>query len=342
MSLYNFFNILRYLIKGSYLRVTIAIFFIFCATSYAAYDTNEILKAIVKIRSTIPGNAYTAPLLGTEREGTGVVIDSNGLILTIGYLILEATEVEITRTDGKKSKAHVIGYDPETGFGLVRTTHPLKVNPIRLGLSSEIKENTPVLIASHGGRESVLGVRVISRQEYVGYWEYLMEDAIFTTPPHSNYGGAALIDRDGRLVGIGSLYSVLKLPGIGSIPSNMFIPIDRLKPILNNMISKGRSTDRPRPWLGIFSQETYGRIIITRVSPGGPAEQAGLKQGDIILKVDDHAVSGLTDFYKKVWALGSAGVGVPLSVLQGTRINEIIVRSSNLDKFLKLNPRDGS
>ena len=206
---------------------------------------------------------------------------------------------------------------------------------MKLGLSSEIKENTPVLVASHGGRGSALGVRVISRQEYVGYWEYLMEDAIFTTPPHSNYGGAALIDRDGRLVGIGSLYSVLKLPGIGSIPSNMFIPIDRLKPILNNMINKGRSTDRPRPWLGIFSQETYGRIIITRVSPGGPAEQAGLKQGDIILKVEDHAVSGLTDFYKKVWALGSAGVGVPLSVLQGTRINEIIVRSSNLDRFLK-------
>jgi S1-C subfamily serine protease len=333
---------LRYSIKGRSLWVAIATFFIFCAPSYAAYDANEILKAVVKISSTIPENAYTAPLLGTEREGTGVIIDSNGLILTIGYLILEATDVEITGTDDKKTKAHVIGYDPETGFGLVRADHSLRVSPMRLGLSSEIKEKAPLLIASHGGRESVLGVRVISRQEYVGYWEYLLEDAIFTTPPHSNYGGAALIDREGRLVGIGSLYSVLKLPEIGSIPCNMFVPIDRIKPILNDMITKGRSTDRPRPWLGIFSQETYGRIIITRVSPGGPAEQAGLKQGDIILKVDDYEVGGLADFYRKVWELGNAGVGVPLSVLQGTQINHIIVRSSSLDRFLNLNPRDGS
>jgi len=342
MSVYACFHRLRDFLKRSCIGAIVAAFVISCAPSYAAYDTKEILRAIVKIRSTIPNNARTAPLLGTEREGTGVVIDSNGLILTISYLILEATDVEITGTDGKKSKAHVIGYDQETGFGLLRATHSLGVSPMRLGLSSEIKENAPLLVASHGGREAVLGVRVISRQEYVGYWEYLLEDAIFTTPPHPNYGGSALIDREGRLVGIGSLYSVLQLTGIGSIPSNMFVPIDRLKPILNDMIIKGRSTDRPRPWLGIFSQETYGRIIITRVSAGGPAEEAGLGQGDIILKVDDHVVSGLADFYRKVWALGSAGVGVPISVLQGTRINHIIVRSSSLDRFLKLNPRDDS
>ena len=340
MSVYNFLHRLRYLIKGSSLWVSIATFFICCAPSHAAYNTNEILKAIVKIKSTIPENAYTAPLLGTEREGTGVVIDSNGLILTIGYLILEAKDVEITGADDKKTKAHVIGYDPDTGFGLVRATHSLSVSSMKLGFSSEIKEKAALLVASHEGRESVLGVHVISRQEYVGYWEYLLEDAIFTTPPYSNYGGAALIDRAGRLVGIGSLYSVLELPGIGSISCNMFVPIDRLKPILHDMIIKGRSTNRPRPWLGVFSKETYGRIIVTRVSPGGPAEQAGLKQGDIILKVDGHAVDGLADFYRKVWALGHAGVGVPLSVLQGIQINHIIVRSSNLDRFLKPNPKD--
>ena len=310
-----------------------------CMPAYGVQDVDEILSAIVKLRSFVPDNARTARLLGTEREGTGVVIDSDGLILTIGYLILEASNVVVFGPEGKTFNATFIGYDHDTGFGLVRATKPLKVRPMRLGLSSEIKDKSPLLVASHGGRDSIIGVRVISRQEYVGYWEYILEDAIFTTPPHPRYGGAALIDQNGRLLGIGSLSSRFQFPGIGLVLSNMFIPIDRLKPILGDMISTGLSSDQPRPWLGLYSEEIYGRVLVFRVGTGGPADQAGIHPGDIILKVENDAVNGLADFYRKIWALGNVGVDVHLSVLQGTQINQITVRSADRYQYFKLDPR---
>jgi len=325
--------------ESSFIAMVITFFLTFCTPAYGVQDVDEILSAIVKLRSFVPENARTARLLGTEREGTGVVIDSDGLILTIGYLILEASNVVVFGPEGKTFNATFIGYDHDTGFGLVRATKPLKVRPMRLGLSSEIKDKSPLLVASHGGRDSIIGVRVISRQEYVGYWEYILEDAIFTIPPHPRYGGAALIDQNGRLLGIGSLSSQFQFPGIGSVLSNMFIPIARLKPILGDMISTGRSSEQPRPWLGLYSEEIYGRVMVFRVGPGGPADQAGLHSGDIILKVENDAVNGLADFYRKIWALGNVGVDVHLSVLQGTQINQITVRSADRYQYFKLNPR---
>ncbi len=325
--------------KSSFIAMIVTFSLTLCAPAYGVPDVDEIFSAIVKLRSFVPENARTARLLGTEREGTGVVIDSDGLILTIGYLILEASNVVVFGPEGKTFNATFIGYDNDTGFGLVRATKPLKVRPMRLGLSSEIKDKSPLLVASHGGRDSIIGVRVISRQEYVGYWEYILEDAIFTIPPHPRYGGAALIDQNGRLVGIGSLSSRFQFPGIGLVLSNMFIPIDPLKPILAGMISTGRSSEQPRPWLGLYSEEIYGRVLVFRVGPGGPADQAGLHSGDIILKVENDAVNGLADFYRKIWALGNVGVDVHLSVLQGAQINQITIRSADRYQYFKLNPR---
>lgn len=294
--------------------------------------------AIVKIRLEVPSDARTARSLGTEREGSGVVIDSGGLVLTIGYLILEAMRVEVVGPSGKLVSAKIVGYDHNTGFGLVRVTKPLGINPMEFGESAALGERDEVLVASHRGSESVRGVFVVSRRDFVGYWEYLLENAIYTAPPHQDFGGAALIGRDGRLLGIGSLLVQDAVPGHDEIPGNMFVPIDKLKPILADLMIKGRSAEPPRPWLGIFSQAVGGRILVHRVSPGSPADQAGIRRNDMIVGVAGRAVNGLADFYRKVWSLGNAGVEVPLNVLQGTRVRNLVVQSADRYRYLRLNP----
>jgi S1-C subfamily serine protease len=325
--------------KRIFVIVIIAILIAFGMPAYADQDAKEILKAIVKIHSVVPKDARTASILGTEREGNGVVIDSKGHVLTIGYLITEAETVEVIGPEGKSINASFAGYDHNTGFGLLRTEKPLKVPPIKLGKSSNVKEGEPVLVAGYGGEDSAQAARVISRKEFAGYWEYLLEEALFTVPAYSNFGGAALIDRDGKLVGIGSLLTQILIPGFGSISCNMFVPIDLLNPILSDLITTGRSRKPPRPWLGVNAEEAHGRVFITQITSGGPAEGTGLQRGDLILSVKGIAVTGLADLYRKVWALGNAGVDVPLSVLQGTQIRDITVRSGDRYQFLMLKPK---
>jgi len=305
----------------------------------ADQPSGDVLKAIVKIRATIPKEASTASTLGTEREGNGIVIDNKGHILTIGYLIVEAESIEVVGSEGQQVSATFVGYDHPTGFGILRADKPMQVEPMKLGQSGKVKEGDRVLVAGHGGIESARGARVISRKEFVGFWEYLLEDAIFTVPAYANFGGAALIDRDGRLLGIGSLLSQFLIKGLGSIPCNIFVPIDLLVPILDDLMTKGRSGKVPRPWLGIHAEEAHGRVFVIRVTAGGPAEKVSLQPGDIILTVNGKAVHGLADFYRKVWALGNAGIDVFLSILQGTRIRELTVRSGDRYQFLRLKPK---
>jgi S1-C subfamily serine protease len=311
---------------------------IFYGSANAEQAPEELLRAIVRIQAMVPENARTAVSLGTTREGNGVVIDKEGYVLTIGYLILEAERIEVVGQSGETLKATFVAYDHNSGFGILRTEKPLKVTPMKLGQSSDVTVGDPVLVASYGGPDAVQGARVITRKEFAGYWEYLLEDAIFTTPPHLSFGGAALIGRNGRLVGIGSLYTRVTLPGIGAMPTNVFVPIDRLKPILDDLIVRGRSREPPRPWLGLYSEEAHGRVVILRVASGSPAEQAGLQPGDIILKVKKVAVKGLADFYRKVWALGEAGVDVPVSILQETEIRDVVVHSADRHEYLRLGP----
>lgn len=324
-------------------RMNLAVIFIvliaFGVPSYADQPAEEILKAIVKIRSTIPKEAYTATALGTEREGSGVVIDSKGHILTIGYLITEAETLEVIGEDGKSIEATFVGYDHNTGFGLLRANKPLNVVPMKLGQSSKVKEGEMILVAGHGGTDSIQVGRVIARKEFAGYWEYLLENAIVTAPPYLNFGGAALIDRDGQLLGIGSLFTQVTIQGLGLIPCNIFVPIDLLNPILNDLIAKGRSLEAPRPWLGLNAEEAHGRVFVIRVTPGVPAERAGLQPGDLILTVKGEAVKGLADFYRKVWALGHAGVDVSLGILRGIEIRNITVHSADRYQFLMLRPK---
>ncbi|MDJ0817437.1 MAG: S1C family serine protease [Desulfobacterales bacterium] len=299
--------------------------------SYAQMQAKEVLKAVVKVRAKIPDSAITAPLLGTEREGNGILIDSDGFILTIGYLILESNMVEVTDPEGQVIKAKYIGYDYETGFGLIQAEKLLGVAPLKLGSATELRQGDPALVAGHKGSEDVVGVRIVYRGEFVGYWEYLLENAIYTTPPYQNYGGAALIGPDGSLLGVGSIFTRIAVAEFGAVPANMFVPIDLVKPILNDLKTSGRSRQPQKPWLGVFTEEAHGKLFITRVTSGGPGEKSSLQAGDIILKVNQQPVEGQADFYRKVWAIGDAGVEVPISILRETEIKEI--RINSIDRY---------
>ncbi len=324
--------------KRIHLTIIFPLLVSFVVPAYADQAGVEILKSVVKIHTVVPSDARSARTLGTEREGNGVVIDSKNHILTVGYLINEAETIEVVGPEGKTVNATFVGYDHNTGFGLLRAEEGLGVEPLKLGKSSEVKEGDPILVAGHGGKDSLQVGWIITRKEFVGYWEYLIEDALFVAPAYSNFGGAALIDREGRLLGIGSLLTQITIQGLGSIPCNVFIPIDLLHPILSDLISKGRSREAPRPWLGLNAEEAHGRIFIVRVTSDGPAEQAGLQVEDLIVAVNGKAVSGLADFYRKVWALGNAGVDVSLSILRGGQIRDIIVHSTDRYQHLRQKP----
>jgi S1-C subfamily serine protease len=314
-----------------------ALFVLLGSSAYAFHNTKEAVEAVVGIHSEIPDDASTARSLGTVREGSGVAIDDKGRILTIGYLVLEADLIEVTGTDGRTVGASFVGYDNESGLGLIKADLPLGTKPIELGRSSDLEDGEPLIVAGRGARAQA--VLVVSRQEFAGNWEYMLDDAIFAAPAYGEYGGAALINHDGKLVGIGSLLTQVFMPSVGALSVNMFVPIDLLTPVLDDLIRTGRPRAASRPWLGVNVAETQGRVFITSVEASGPAANAGLGQGDIILTVDGKAVEGLSDLYRKVWALGQAGVKVRMSVLQGTQIRRITVESSDRFRFLKSPPR---
>jgi len=301
----------------------------------APFDIDRAAAAVVRLESKVPADARTAETLGRERAGNGVVIDSDGLVLTIGYLILEASEVTLTSAEGAAVPAAIVAYDHETGFGLVRALVPLPAQPLRLGDSTELTEGDPVLVLANGGRSQTLGAFVVGLREFAGYWEYLLERAIFTAPAHPNWGGAALVDRQGRLVGIGSLLVPDAMRGRQTLPGNMFVPVEVLRPILGDLLA-GTASGPHRPWFGIIASDGERGIVVMRVSPGGPAEQAGLRRGDVI-----HAVSGdrtrtIAELYRKLWSLGTAGIEVPLSVRRGEASREVTVRSGDRYRYLKL------
>jgi S1-C subfamily serine protease len=296
----------------------------------------DVLSGIVHVKTFINPDARTIENLGREREGTGILIDDNSLILTIGYLMVEAHAAEIATGAGRTLPANVVGYDHESGFGLLRTIEPLKLRPVPLGKSSEVKSGDPVLAASFGGAGMVMPVRVAARREFAGGWEYLLDEAIFTAPPHPAWSGAALIDRTGKLVGVGSLI-VGDAAGKGeAAPGNMFVPIDRLPPILADLIATGRAGTPPKPWLGITTVELQGHLFAGQVTPGGPAEQAGVQRGDQILGVNGVAAKSMADLYRQVWAQGSAGAVIPLDILQDSQKRRVEVRSMNRLDHLKL------
>ena len=307
-----------------------------CAAAAQTPSIEELVAAVVRINTHIAPEGRTVQGLGRDREGSGILIDSDGLILTIGYLMVEAYAAEIVDNNGRTVPADVVGYDHETGFGLLRTIEPLKHKPMPLGKSADVKEGDPVLIASSGGPAMVAGAYVVGKREFAGSWEYLLEEALFTAPPHPAWSGAALISREGKLIGVGSLIVGDAARGSDKAPGNMFVPIDRLSPILGDLISAGRAPGPGRPWLGLNTDELRGRLFVSRVTPGGPAEKAGIRRGDVIVGVNGEPPKGLADFYRKVWAQGSAGVTVALDVLQDSQVRRFDIKSIDRLDHLKL------
>jgi S1-C subfamily serine protease len=297
---------------------------------------DELLSGVVRIKTFINPEGRTVENLGRERAGSGVVIDNNGLVVTIGYLMVEAHSAEVVTQDGRTIAAEVLGYDHDTGFGLLKATQPLKVRPFVLGKSVALKEKDPVLAASFGGLNGVAPALVTVRREFAGSWEYLIEGAIFTTPPHTDWSGAALIDKDGKLVGVGSLI-VGDITGKGgNAPGNMYVPIDLLTPVLADLIAGSNGQGKPKPWIGLTTEEVRGRLFVARTTAGAPAEKAGLRKGDVIIGVGGEPASGLADFYRKIWKQGEAGVNVPLDVLGESGIKRVDVKSMNRNDHLRL------
>lgn len=289
------------------------------------FDLGAALDAVVMLRAEIPEEAFTAGILGTERAGSGVVI-GDGLVLTIGYLITEATTLWLTTNRGQVIGGHVLAYDQPSGLGLVQALGRLDAPVLARGTAASCEVGDGVIVAGHGGRAHALQARVFAKREFAGYWEYLLEEALFTTPAHPLWGGAAVIGADGRLVGLGSLF-VEEMAGERKVEGNMAVPIDLLEPILDDLLKLGRADRPPRPWLGLYATELQGRLVVAGLATGGPAARAGLKTGDTLAEVAGEPVTGLADLFRKVWRLGAAGVEVPLTVARNGNRRAVTVAS---------------
>ncbi|HZN29279.1 MAG: S1C family serine protease [Xanthobacteraceae bacterium] len=299
-----------------------------------SYDLDEALGALVGLRALVPADAFTAETLGTERTGNGVLI-RDGVVLTIGYLITEAETIWLHLGDGRAVPGHVLAYDQETGFGLVQALARVELPALSIGHSKTAKIGDQVVVAGAGGRKHSVVARVVAKQEFAGNWEYVLDEAIFTAPAHPFWGGTAMIGRAGELLGIGSL-QVQQVRDTGTPePLNMIVPIDLLKPILEDLLTLGRPNRPPRPWLGLNATEIDDKIVVARVSTSGPARRANLRTGDIVLAVAGDEVSDLAGFFRRVWSLGKAGVEVPLTVYRDGRTFEVRVASGDRNRFLK-------
>ena len=300
-----------------------------------AFDLSATLASVFALRTEIPEDAFTAQVLGTERAGNGVLIRADGLVLTIGYLVAEAETVWLLSNDGAAIPAYVVAYDHHTGFGLVQALTKVSSSPIPLGNAQMAEAGDPVIIAGHGGMSHALSASIAAKREFAGYWEYLLDEAIFIAPAHPNWGGAALLDRDGKLLGIGSLFVQQVDENDTQTEGNMIVPIDLLNPILDDLLNFGKSQHPQHPWLGAYAAESNGQLFIAGVAEGGPAENADIQVGDVILAVAGESVSDLAAMLRKTWSLGSAGVEVPLTLLRNDEVSNVSVTSSDRMLFMK-------
>ena len=299
------------------------------------FDVDAMLSSLVSVRSHVADDALTAPVLGTERMGNGVVIDGRGLVLTIGYLVTEAHTLWITDRRGAAVPGHVLGYDQESGFGLVQALQPLPAPAIDLGVSAECDVGDPVVIAGHGGTDAVVTGRIIAKREFAGYWEYVLDEALFTAPAHPNWGGAALVGSDGRLLGVGSLLVQTVSSSGEQSGANMIVPIDLLKPILEDMKLYGRPNRPARPWLGFLVQDIGDHLVVASVYDGCPADRAGIEVGDLVVEVAGEPIDGLAELFRKVWDIGPAGIEIPLTIIRDGEPRPVLLESIDRDARLK-------
>ena len=300
-----------------------------------SFDLDRALDAVVGLTARVPADAFTAGTLGTERSGNGVVIRADGIVLTVGYLVTEAEEVWLTTNRGRVVPGHVLGHDQTTGLGLVQALGPLGVPALTPGYGRKAPPGTDVVVAGAGGRERSLAANIVARQEFAGYWEYVLDDAVFTAPAHPHWGGTAMIGPSGHLLGIGSLQIQHQAEGGRILPLNMMVPIDLLEPIFDDLATIGRANLPPRPWLGLYATEDEGRVVVMGFAGNGPARRAGLREGDAVLAVDGTEVGDPASFFRAVWALGDAGVEVPLTLDREGDVFDVSIRSGDRNRVLK-------
>jgi S1-C subfamily serine protease len=299
------------------------------------YDLERALAAVVALRAIIPSDAFTAETLGTERAGNGVLIRGDGLVLTIGYLVTEAESVWLHLSDGRAVPGHVLAYDQATGFGLVQALARLDLPALAFGDSSAAQPGDSVVVGGAGGRARSVAAQIVGKQEFAGYWEYVLDEAIFTAPAHPNWGGTAMIGRAGDLLGIGSLQLQRAQNGDQGEHMNLIVPIDLLKPILNDLVTLGRVDQPPRPWLGMYASEAEDTVFVAGVASGGPADRAGIKPGDFVLEVAGTRVTELAATFRRIWAVGPAGADIPLTIARDGSLHRINIRSADRNDFLK-------
>jgi S1-C subfamily serine protease len=298
------------------------------------FDLDTALDAVVQLRSEVPEDAFTAQILGTERVGNGVVIRDDGLVLTIGYLITEASTIWLTTNRRFVVPAFPLAFDQASGFGLVQPLGKLGVRPIARGTAASCRVGENVVVAGHGGRAHALRATVFAKREFAGYWEYVLDEAIYTAPAHPQWGGSALIGSDGKLLAVGSLLVQEKVDG-GTLQGNLLVPIDLLEPILEDMLKLGRSGRAPHAWCGLYVTEAGGKLLVAGVAPGGPAERAGAKVGDIVVDVAGQKPASLAELWRAIWSLGPPGTEIPLRLRREAALVDARIHSADRGDFLK-------
>jgi len=298
------------------------------------FDLDAVLDAVVMLRAEVPEDAFTAGVLGTERLGSGVVIREDGLILTIGYLTTEASAIWITTNSGKVVQGHPLAYDQASGFGLVMPLGRLGLQPLQSGSAASAMVGDDVYFIGCGGREHALRAKVVGKREFAGYWEYVLDEALFTAPAHPQWGGAAVVGENGLLIGIGSLLLQEALQG-QEVQGNMVVPVELLAPVLDDLLATGQPRRPPRPWLGMYVTEFKDHLVVGGLADDGPAERAGVKLGDVVVEIAGEPIAGLAQLFRRIWSLGAAGADVPLLLARERKRVELNVRSADRADFLK-------
>jgi S1-C subfamily serine protease len=300
-----------------------------------AFDLDAAMSAVVGLRAVVPEDAFTAQTLGTERAGNGVLIRNSGLVLTIGYLITEAESIWLSPASGSPVPGHALAYDQETGFGLVQALARLDLPALTIGDSAGAQVGDRVVVAGAGGKQRSVAARIVAKQEFAGYWEYVLDEAIFTAPAHPNWGGTAVLNSAGELIGIGSLQLEQGREKSTSSHLNMIVPINLLTPILDDLMRHGRPNRPPRPWLGLYAADIEDRIVVIGLAERGPAQRAGLRTGDVVVSVGGEEIATLAGMFRRIWALGNAGADIPMQIDRNGRTIDQKIASSDRSRFFK-------
>jgi S1-C subfamily serine protease len=298
------------------------------------FDLEHAMAAVVSLSAEVPEDAFTASILGTERAGNGVVIGDDGLVLTIGYLITEASTIWLATNAGEVVQGYPLAYDFTSGFGLVQPLGALRAPALPRGDSAAVVAGARVVVISHGGRTHAMQAKLAAKREFAGYWEYLLDEALFTAPAHPDWSGAALVNAEGQLIGIGSLL-VQEAEEQQTEQGNLFVPINLLEPILQQLLATGSAQRPSRPWLGMYSTETNGHLIVSGLAPGAPAERAGVQPGDVVLELNGERVVRLADFLRKLWRSAQPETEVVLSLAREGNVRKVRLRCANRNDYLK-------